>query len=85
MAKKIALRLAQLGSSPNLKVLMQIPGPKCHALIGDREGEWAVEVSGNYRLIFEIATEPIPLMEDGGIDTEKITDIRIIRTEDYHK
>ena len=32
---------------------MNIPGWRLHALHGDMAGEWAVSVSGNWRLIFE--------------------------------
>ena len=30
-----------------------LPGYKFHALVGDREGEFAVSVSGNWRITFE--------------------------------
>jgi len=32
---------------------MNIPGWKLHSLHGDLAGNWAVSVSGNWRLIFE--------------------------------
>jgi proteic killer suppression protein len=31
---------------------MDLPGARLHALKGDRKGEWAVWVSGNWRLVF---------------------------------
>ena len=84
MAKKVALRLDDIKASPNLAVLMQIPAANCHALSGDRKGEWALNISPNYRLIFEIANSPIPLKEDNSVDVIKVTNIRIIKTTDYH-
>jgi len=84
MAKKIAVRLSEIVAAPNLAVLIQLPGPKCHALQGERSGEWAVSISPNYRLIFEIDHNPIPLNPDSSVNTKSITDILIIGIDDYH-
>ena len=32
---------------------MDIPGWRLHVLKGDRNGQWAVNVSGNWRVVFE--------------------------------
>lgn len=84
MATKISQRMDEIRSFDNLYFLMKLPAAKCHALTGNRNGEWAVSISGNHRMIFVLRNDPIPLKEDGGIDTEKITTIKIIGTEDYH-
>jgi proteic killer suppression protein len=84
MAKKMSSRLDDIISSPSLAVLMQIPAANCHPLTGDRIGEWAVNISGNHRLIFELDHDPVPKKSDEGIDTRQITDIIITGTEDYH-
>ena len=34
---------------------MDIPGFRLHPLKGDRKGQWAVEVSRNWRLVFKFA------------------------------
>lgn len=83
-AKRIASRLDDIIASPNLEVLIQIPAANCHSLSGDRNGEWAVDISGNYRLIFEIANDPIPKTKDNSIITLLVTDICIIEVVDYH-
>ncbi|MEO5985118.1 MAG: hypothetical protein ABIP80_06400 [Ferruginibacter sp.] len=83
-AKKIAIRLSELKAVPNLKVLQQIPSANCHPLSGDRKGDWAVNISPNHRLIFEISHGPLPLTKAGSIDKIKITDITILKSEDYH-
>jgi toxin HigB-1 len=44
------------------------PGYRLHALKGERKGQWAVTVSGNWRLIF-------------AFEGEDITDVDLI---DYH-
>ena len=47
---------------------LNLPGYRLHRLRGDREGEWAVSVSGNWRLVFEF-------------DGEDATDVDLV---DYH-
>jgi proteic killer suppression protein len=84
MAKKVSMRLDEIGAAPNLAVLKQIPQAGCHELKGNRAGEWAVSISGNHRLIFELDHGPVPLKEDGSIDEIVITDIVVTGTEDYH-
>ena len=32
---------------------MNIPGWRLHPLNGDKEGQWAIQVSGNWRIVFE--------------------------------
>lgn len=84
MAKKVSVRLEEIRASPNLAVLIQLPAANCHALSGDKKGEWALDISGNHRMLFEISHDPVPLKDDSSIDTIKITDITITRTTDYH-
>ncbi|WP_316799711.1 type II toxin-antitoxin system RelE/ParE family toxin [Pedobacter frigidisoli] len=84
MAKKVQSRLDDIEASPNLKVLMQIPAANCHPLSGNLSGEWALDISGNHRMIFDINHDPIPEKDTGGIETIEVTDIRIIETKDYH-
>ena len=84
MAKKVNQRMMELKSSPNLEVMKTIPAANCHALKGDRQGEFAVDISGNFRLIFEPDHNPVPLKDDKSIDCIQVTDIQILGTEDYH-
>jgi len=84
MAKRVSQRMDQLQAAPNLATIQSIPSLECHVLTGDRKGEWAVSISGNYRLIFEIDHDPVPAKEDGSIDSILITDICILETTDYH-
>ncbi len=83
-AKRISIRLDDIVASPNLSVLIQIPAANCHSLLGDRKGEWALDISANYRFIFEIAHNPIPKAADGSINTLLVTDICILEIIDYH-
>ena len=84
IAQKVNLRLQQMISSPTLTVLQSIPGAKCHQLKGNMVGKWAVEVSANYRMIFELDHDPIPKNPNNSIDTNLITKIKILSVEDYH-
>ena len=34
---------------------MDLPGYRLHALRGERKGQWAVRVSGNWRVVFAFA------------------------------
>lgn len=47
---------------------MNLPGFRLHLLKGDRKGQWAVKISGNWRLVFEF-------------DSENATDVDLV---DYH-
>ena len=83
-AKRIASRLDDIIASPNLAVLIQIPAANCHSLTAERSGEWALDISGNYRLTFGITHNPIPKNEDGSINIHLVTDICILEIVDYH-
>ncbi len=84
LAVKIKLRLKNLTDASHLAVMRSIPAARCHELTGDRKGELAVDVSPNYRLIFEPLHDPIPKKDDGGLNWEEVTKIQINGIEDYH-
>jgi plasmid maintenance system killer protein len=84
MAVKIKMRLKNLKDSDNLAVMRTITAARCHELTGSRKGELAVDVSGNYRMIFEPNHDPIPKKDDGGLNWEEVTNIQINEIEDYH-
>lgn len=84
LARKVNQRLKDLTDADNLAVIKTIPAARCHELKGDRIGELAVDVSRNYRLIFEPRYEPIPKKDDGGLNWEEVTKIQINEIEDYH-
>jgi proteic killer suppression protein len=56
LAPKLRRMLVKLNDGP-LPEMMNLPGYKLHPLKGDRKGSWAVWVTGNWRLIFEIEGE----------------------------
>lgn len=84
-AKTVSLRLEQIKAAPTLATLVSVlQNKKCHPLTGDMAGEWAISISGNYRIIFEITHDPVPENEDGSVDTKKVTQITLLRVQDYH-
>ena len=83
-AKTVMLRLAQIKAADTLKVLITLPGAKCHSLTGNMKGEWAVSISVNHRLIFNITHEPVPINDDGSVNTNLVTKITLLRVQDYH-
>ena len=52
IARKYIQRINIIQQSQNLHELMSLPGLRCHALKGVRKGEYAINLSGFYRLIF---------------------------------
>lgn len=64
---RISDRLALLNAAQTIKD-MDKPGYRLHQLKGDRENLWAVNVSGNWRIVFKF--------QDG--------DAYIVNYEDYH-
>ena len=67
MKRRILIRLNVLDRAKELRDL-NLPGFDFHSLRGDRKGEFAVKVSGNYRLTFRF--------ESG--------DVLDLNLEDYH-
>ena len=84
LAKKINQRLKDLSGAENLCIFRNLPAARCHELTGDRNGELSVDVSVNYRLIFEPKHDPIPKKDDGGLNWNAVTRIQINEIEDYH-
>ena len=84
LAVKIKMRLKNLTDADNLAIMRTIPAARCHELTGDHKGELGVDVSGNYRLLFEPSHDPIPQKDDGGLNWEEVTKIQINEIEDYH-
>jgi proteic killer suppression protein len=84
--KLIRARLDELADADTLAVMRTIPQAYCHQLKGKRAGQMAVKLDKGYRLVFEVADEPVPQKPDGGLDWSQVTAIRILKlAEDYHE
>jgi hypothetical protein len=75
--------LASLRAAPSLADMAGAPG-NCHTLGADRAGAFAVDLWGPYRLVFLPEHNPLPTLDDGGIDRTKVTHIKIEEVVDYH-
>lgn len=80
MMKKILARLDEFDAAENLQQIPSDPPPRCHPLHGKLEGKFAVDVSGNYRIVFE----GYDRNDELSMEKEKIVTIQITDIEDYH-
>ncbi len=84
-AKHIVRRMAVLQTANTLDDVPKAKPDRCHALTGNRKGQFAVDLKHPYRLVFIPNHEPVPQKVDAGIDLSKVTAILIINVEDYHQ
>jgi proteic killer suppression protein len=84
LAKKIKQRRIELESADNLEVISKLPVLRLHQYKGNRKGTWSIDIQENWRILFEVNQDPIPTLEDGGIDLKAITIISIESVEDPH-
>jgi toxin HigB-1 len=80
-ARKLRVRLVNLLAA---EVVTDLVAGRPHPLKGDRLGQFALDLEGGRRLVFEPANEPIPMNEDGGIDWSQVTEVKIVFVGDYH-
>lgn len=71
MADKIQERIDQLRAFDSVEMLVQFRIGRCHPLTGDRKGQYAMDLTHPYRLVFE---------KKRG----KIVAVEIIEIVDYH-
>jgi proteic killer suppression protein len=83
-AKLLQRRLTQLGAAETLAVATRLPQMRLHELKGTRKGTFAADLEHPRRLVLKPHHDPVPLLDDGGIDLAKVTQIRILSIEDYH-
>lgn len=84
LAKKIKQRRIQLENADNLEVISKLPVLRLHQHIGKGKGTWSIDIQENWRILFSIDQNPIPTLEDGGVDLKAITIISIESVEDPH-
>ena len=84
MSRAIQRRMAILKNAPNLSCVPANPPMHLHQLTGNREKQFAVDLSQPHRLVFTPNHEPLPTREDGGLDRGRITAIVILAVVDYH-
>ena len=82
-ARKLRTRLSDLDAAESLEQLYSLPG-KLHPLTGDLKGTYSLDLEHPLRLLFEPDHDPPFLLEDGGIDEQSVTAIRISAIADTH-
>lgn len=55
--RRAQVKLAQLDQAESVEELMVPPGNRLHKLGGDREGQWAISVNEQYRILFRFDEE----------------------------
>lgn len=83
-AAKIRQRLLELTAADTLADVSRLPPPRCHQLSENLDEQFAVDISANERLVFEVDHDPVPRKADGGIDLSKVLAVVVLRIEDYH-
>ena len=85
-AKKLQIVLTQLHAAPNLGIFAPPYSPphRCHELTGNRKGQLSVDLDHPYRLILKPDHEPMPQRDEGGLDWQAVTKIKIIGVVDTH-
>ncbi|PHV07471.1 killer suppression protein HigA [Janthinobacterium sp. BJB412] len=81
-ARKLHSRLADLTAASNV---MELVAGRPHALLGRRDGQYAVDLSGGFRLVFSAANDPLPRRADRSVDWSRVTIVRIEYIGDYHE
>lgn len=84
LAKKIKQRISELKSADNLEVVSKLPALRLHPHIGKGKGYWSIDIQQNWRILFTIDQDPVPTLENGGINLKAITIIRIESVVDPH-
>lgn len=57
VARRYIGRVSIIQKAHDIDELLRLPGLRCHPLKGDRAGQWAVNLTGFYRLVFSLRGE----------------------------
>ncbi len=82
--RKLQQRMMELKAARNLTDISRLPPARCHALTGDRAGQFSVDLEHPYRLLFVVADNPCPEQKSGGVDWDGVREIEIIEIADTH-
>ena len=61
VARKYIQRINIIKHTRNIDELLGLPGLRCHPLKGNRHGQYAVNLTGFYRLIFTLHGEALEI------------------------
>lgn len=63
VARKYIQRIQIIQQTQDIDELMALPGLHCHPLVGDREGQHAITLTGFFRLIVTIEDGVVTIQE----------------------
>ena len=81
VARKLRSRLGDLEAATTVAELV---AGRPHPLVGDRAGQFAVDLARGWRLVFSPAHDPTPVRPDGSTDWTQVTIVCIDYIGDYH-
>jgi proteic killer suppression protein len=62
VGRKYIQRINIIKHARDIEELEQLPGLGCHPLKGNRTGQWAIKLTGFYRLIFTLEGEQLEIV-----------------------
>ena len=62
VARRYIQRVNIIQESKNFNELQSLPGLQCHPLKGDRKGQWAIKLTGYYRMIITLKEERLQIV-----------------------
>ena len=80
-ARKLRARLDDLDAASRVTDLTT---GNPHPLKGNRQGQFALDLAGGWRLVFAPAHDPLPVRDDQSIDWSQVTIVCIEFIGDYH-
>ena len=80
-AHKLRTRLADLAAATRVSDLV---AGNPHPLSGELQGQFALNLTGGWRLVFTPANDPVPRRDDASIDWSAVTIVSIEYIGDYH-
>lgn len=54
VARRYVQRVNIIKAARSIEELEELPGLRCHRLKGDRKGQWAINLTGFWRLVFTL-------------------------------
>lgn len=84
MARRLGARLNEVGQAASLAELRTLPHARAHELLRDRDEQISLDLAQPYRLILEVANDPIPRLPGGGLGWESITSVVVVEITDTH-
>jgi proteic killer suppression protein len=83
-ARQLRKRIRMLLEADTLSDIPHTPPPRLHLLSGYKEPTCGVVVYRGLRIVLEPADDPLPFLDDGGVDKRRVRSVQIVTVEDYH-